>query len=106
MARAPHERNSSCSFDLFGQSLGALDLKDDGSSRSAGENLAGEEDQKLIPPDDVTTLVNNTQAIAIAIISHPQVSLFLQHLGDQICQVCRHGGVGVVIGKSAVHVTV
>ncbi len=68
------------------------------------EDVAGENDQQLVAPEDAPLAVHDADAVGVAVQADAQVGAGLLHLGDQVLQVLDHGGVGMVVGEAPVHV--
>ncbi len=83
--------------------LRALHVGDDRRAGSALEDAAREQREQAVTPDDLAGLVDDAQAIAVAVPGDADAGFLGLHPVDQRLQVLRHRGVGVMIGEAAVH---
>jgi hypothetical protein len=83
--------------------LRALDVEDDRlAAPGPGQHVARVEDQDVVAPDDPAAPVHHADPVGIPIERHPQLGPGAPHRRDQVLQVLRDGGIGVVIGEGAV----
>jgi hypothetical protein len=62
----------------------------------ARQHVAGEDHQQLVPEQDVALAIHHADAVAVAVEGDAEVGLLARHLGDELLQVLRHRGIGVV----------
>ncbi len=82
--------------------LRALYLDQAGGVRVLREYLAPEKGHQLIAPDDVTSVVDHADAVAVSVKANAKVGVSLKHLGTQVLEVLCFGGVGFVVREVAV----
>ncbi len=106
VAGTPHQRLAAPSLDLGGQVAGAFDVEDDPGARVALDNVAGEQHHQPVGIDQVAFVGDHAHAVTVAVEGQAQVSPGFLHLGDQVLQVFRLAGIGVVVGKGTVDIAV
>ncbi len=72
----------------------------------AGEQIAGEEDQDQVGLVALAALVDDPDAIGVAVVGDPDVGADLENLGLQVLDVALVLGVGQVIRKAPVRLAV
>ena len=88
--------------DVVVEALRALHLGDDHGARALGEDVAREEDQHLVAPEDVAVVVDEADAVGVAVEGDPEVGAVLLHGVDQDLHVLFDRRVGMVIREAAV----
>ncbi len=68
------------------------------------EDLAPVDEQQLIAPQDIAVLVDGADAVGIAVECDSEFGAVLFDGRDQVLQIGRDGGVGMVVGEGAVHI--
>jgi len=101
-----HNRSARVLAHNLGQSLAALNIKHNICARIASQNIAGKYHHQAIWPDDFTAASNHHQTIAITVQSKAQISIDLFNLGDQFLKIVFIGGIGLVVWKCAIDLTV
>ena len=80
-----------------------LDVEDDFGAGVARQHVVGEQHQLAVGEDDAAVLGDHAQAVAVAVEGEAQFRVRGLEPGDQVLQIVRHGGVGMVVGEGAVH---
>ena len=86
------------------QCLRRLHICDNRSARDIAQYVFGEDLKQLVAPDNTSLAVNRTNAVAIAVKSHSEIEMLFRDKLLQIDQIYRVGGIGVMIGKLAIHI--
>jgi len=68
--------------------------------------MAGEQQQEHITPDNLSTLIDDADAITIAIKGDANIRLFAHYALGQITHIFGNGRVGVMVGEMHVRVAV
>src|SRR5262249_48820240 len=79
MAGAPHEGRAAHARDLVEQHLARLDVGDDGCPRALADDVAGQHDHELIAPENAALLVDDANAIAVAVEGNAEVAALREH---------------------------
>src|SRR5207248_10528288 len=97
--RLPHDGAAAPLLDVVVERLRALHLADDGGAGMILEDVAGEEEQELVAPEDLALLVHRAEAIGVAVEGDPQIGALRADLLLEVLQVLGDRRVGVMIGK-------
>ena len=81
---------------------GAFDIVDDLSAGVAAEHVPGPKHQQTIREYDIAARRNHADPVAIAVEGQTQFGAGLLHRGDTIRQIGGFGGVGVMVGETAI----
>ena len=84
------------------QRLRTLDLKNDIGSGVLAQHFTREQNQKLVTPQYLSPVIDDTQPVRVSIIAHTEIRLFLENARDERFHVFRHGGIGVMVRKRAI----
>ena len=98
-----HHRHPACSFNGRRQALGTLDVKQDLAARHALQHVLGKQHHLPVGVNVGAVLGDNAQAVAVAIKGQSQLGIAVLQGIDQVAQVFGFAGIGVVVGKTAVH---
>ena len=92
--------------DVVHQHLRGLDVEDDLGPRMADQQVAGQEREqqvRLVPP---ALLVDDADAVRVAVVGEPHVGADLGDLGHQVAHVLLHLRIRQVVGEAAVGLAV
>ena len=84
------------------QLAGALHVVHDHRARVAFQHVGGEQHQQAVGEDDLAFLGHHAQAVAVAIEGQAQVGIEALDRLDQVLEVVRLAGIGMVVGEGAV----
>src|SRR5690606_7714694 len=82
----------------------AFDVEDDGGARLTRKYVACVKNQLAVGPDDLPGFGDHADTVRVAVESQAQLTVRCHDMADQVLQVVRIGGIGVVIGEVAVDV--
>ena len=102
----PHDRPSAVPGDVVVEFLRTFDLADDGGAGILLQDEAGEEQQKLIAPEDISAVGDHADPVGVSVIGDTGVGLLFQDEADQFPEIIRDGGIGKVVGEAAVRIAV
>src|SRR3546814_9190392 len=85
-----------CSSDLH---LARLDVADDDRSRTLAKHRAGKENHELIGPDDPARIIDDADAVAVAVERNADIASPFDHRSLNLLQIFRHRGIRVMSGK-------
>src|SRR5215207_9565097 len=103
MPSLPHERLATCLLDFFRKRLRALHIEDDRLTLPRSlQNIAGIDDQKLVAPDDGAIFIHHSNAVSVAVERDAKLGVSLFDGFEKVTQVCRNGGIRMVIRKRSV----
>ena len=106
MAGFPHHRATAVTADQRGQAARAFDVENDVRAGVTRHHVLGEEHQQPVRVDDGAGIGHHADAITVAIKSQADVGFLAFNLGDQVGEVFRLAGIGMVVGEVAVHFAV
>ena len=96
MARLPHLRPPAGLGHGVEQRLARLHIGDDARARPLGQQVAREQDQKLVRPEHFPFAVHRAQAVAVAVERNAEVEALAPDQFYELGEVLRHGRVGMV----------
>ena len=99
MPGAVHQRLTPGRANGWGQPLRAFHVINDGASGHAREHILGKQLHLPIGVNVLAIAGDDAQAVTIAIEGQAQLCARAGQSGDQILQVFRFAGIGVVVGK-------
>ena len=103
VAGSPHDGAPAVGVDVVVHRVRAFDFADKSPAGVAFEDVAGENEHEHIAVDDVSFFVHHADAVGVAVKADAQLQSFPDHRFRQGGHVFGDGGVGLVIGKVAVH---
>ena len=86
----------------LGQVAGALDIEDHLGTRVARQHIGGKVHQQVVRVNHTPTGRHDAQAVTVAVEGKADVGTALLDVVDQILQVFRLAGVGVMVGEAAI----
>ena len=102
MSGFPHQGFAAGFLDRRCQALGALHVKNDGAARVAFEHIGGQQHQLAVGVNDLAVFGDHTQAVAIAVKGQAEFSIGAFYFGNQLSEIFRFAGIGVVVGEVAI----
>ena len=106
MARPPHHRIAAQARDLVEEDLARLHVGDHRGAGPRRQDVARQQRQQQIGPDDAAPVVDHADAVAVAVERDPDVARPLLDAPPQLREIRRHRRVRVVRGKRPVDVAV
>jgi hypothetical protein len=106
VAGLPHDGHAAVLPDVVDERLRGLHVEDDLGAGMAGEQITGEQDQDQVGLVTLAALVDDPDAIGVAVVSDPDIGADLENLGLQILDVALVLGVGQMIRKAPVRLAV
>ncbi len=104
VAALPHVGHATQRGDAIEQRLAGLDVADNGAAGQFAQHRFGQQGQQLIAPHHAALAIDRANPIGIAIKGNAEIAALLAHHAFQIGQIGLHRGIGVMIGKTAIHV--
>ena len=98
-----HQRHATGSRNGRGQALRAFDVKHNGAAGHAREHVLCKQHHLPVGEDVAAIAGDDAQTVAVAVKGQAEFSVASLESGNQIAQVFGLAGVGVVVGKIAVH---
>src|SRR5687768_5130545 len=105
MSCFPHDRLTAVLLDPGSQVASTLHIENNPSSRISGQYIGSEQHQLAIGIDNSTALGNHAHPITITVERKPYFRIGGFKGLDQVSQVFRHGGIGMMMGKGSVDFT-
>ena len=99
-----HHRHAARRFDGRGQALAAFHVEHDVPAGRAGEHVLRKEHELPVGEDGLPVLGDDAQAVAVAVKGQAQLGIGFLQGAEDVAQVFGLAGVGVVVGKAAIHV--
>ena len=99
---APDERLAAKRRHLVEQHIARLDVCDDGSPGRRRQDIAGQDREQLIAPQDARFAIDHAEAIAVAVKGETEVAAVLVNRRLKIDKVVGHRWIGVMGRKASV----
>ena len=87
-------------LQLVVHDLGAFHFPDECSAGLSGKDLAAEDEQQHIAVDHVAVLIDRAYTIRVAIEGNAQLCFLFTDRLDQVREIRRHSGVGMMVWES------
>ena len=100
MAGLEHQRHSARRFDVGSQALRAFHVINNGAAGHAAQHISGKQHHLPVGVNVLAIFGDDAQAVAIAVKSQAKFGVASLQGFDQVLQVFRLAGVGMVIGKA------
>src|SRR4051812_854211 len=104
VADLPHDGAAAPPLDVVVEGLRAFPLAHNGGTRKILENVAGEDEQELVTPENVPVFVDGAEPIRVAVEGDAQIGAFDADFLLQISQILRDSGIGMMVREGAVEV--
>ncbi len=104
MAGLPHQRLPAQLGDAVVQRLAGLHVGNDRRAGILAQHRFSQNGQKLIAPDHPALPVDRPDAVAIAVEGQSEIEVLLRDQGLEVRQILLFGGIGMMIGETAVHI--
>src|SRR4051794_1015817 len=103
MAGFPHHRYPTSPFHRFGERLRRLHVEHDRLALAgARQRVSSIDDQEVVAPDDIAGIVDDSNAVSIAVKGDPQVGAIFLDRCDQVLKVGWNRRIGMVVWKSSI----
>ena len=89
--------------DLVVHHLRAFHFADEGRAGLALQDFARVDQQQHVAVDDVAVFVDRADAVGVAIEGDAKLGAGFADFGDQVREIRGNGGIGMMVGKVAVH---
>src|SRR5512139_3215734 len=106
MSCLPHDRRAAPPPDIIIEALGTLDLGYEGSSWTPGQDLAGKDNEKAVAEDHPTLLVDDADAVTVAVVGDSDIEPLAPDKGGEIAEIFQHRGVRLMVRKGPVRFAV
>ena len=104
--RLPHQRFPAEFGDAVEQRLAGLDVGDDGRAGPLVQHRGGIDLEQLVAPDHPALAVDRPDTVAVSIESDAEIEALLRDQLPQIGQIRLDRGIGMVVRKMAVDISV
>ena len=98
-----HNRLAAVLFNPRCQQAGGFDVENHFGAGVAAEYVLRVQHQLAVGIDNLAVFGDHAQTVAVAVESQADFGIAVLQRADQILQVFRFGGIGVVVGEVAVH---
>src|SRR6266550_5230572 len=106
MPGLPHDRYPTCLLHRLRQRLRSLDVENDRLALARPrQNIARVDNEEIIAPDYLARVVDDADAVRVAVEGDADVGLILLHGGDEGLDVLWNSRIGVVIRECSVALT-
>ena len=106
MAGLPHAGRAAMLADPRREVARALHVVDDLGARLARQHVLREQHQLPVGIDDAAVRRDHAEPVAVAVEGESQFGPLPAHRGDEVAEVLRLRGIGVMVGEAAVDVAV
>src|SRR6476660_5564195 len=106
MPGLPHHRLAAMAADPRQQAARRLHVEADLRTGIARQHVGCKQHELTIRIDDLAVPGHHAESIAVAVERQSELAMTLRQRFDEIVQVLRHRGIGVMIGKGAVDLTI
>ena len=103
MSGLPHDRLATGAFNGIGERLRRLHVEDDRLARaSPREDVTGIDNENSITPHDLTRLIDDADAIRVAIEGDADLRAVFFHGSNEILEILRYRGIRMMIREGPV----